>query len=539
MARTDTAFRQQEGITDDSTSVQSVIEQIEEEFTQPSTPSSRESSSADSTQGKASEKYPFSRYSPSPKPKQSSFARQWARKLFFQLLGTTGTTLLSLLALGTSLALTDILKPFPFPLVGMLIAVRLSVGYFSSPPSVFAAYPIRKRVRQVLRDESLLTAGLIVGAYLFDWNFPRLTAGVFFIGNLCLQLGWYFLAQLTLKSGITTSVSKPSLRKQEIVILGTGDHAKQLTDAILNSPELDVSIKGFLDYRKTGFWRYRDIPLLGSPDILEKLIAAEQVDALVIAVEAEDFPHLHGVVETAEAMGVPLCFSPLLYTNTLSSVRLGEIGNLPLLRHQGVSDNKLAWLIKNTMDKIGALVGIVLTAPLMLAAAVAIKLDSPGPILFKQRRSGLHGRTFLLYKFRTMHSDAEKQQELLKELNVMSGPVFKAKNDPRITRVGRILRKYSIDEVPQFFNVLKGDMSLVGPRPPLPKEVVQYEPWQHRRLSIKPGITCLWQINGRNHIDFDQWMRLDLQYIENWSLWEDAKILVRTIPAVIKATGAL
>ncbi|MCK4460303.1 MAG: sugar transferase, partial [candidate division Zixibacteria bacterium] len=165
-------------------------------------------------------------------------------------------------------------------------------------------------------------------------------------------------------------------------------------------------------------------------------------------------------------------------------------------------------------------------------------LESRGPVFFKQVRSGLNGKTFKLYKFRTMCADAEHKKDALTNRNEMTGPVFKIADDPRVTRIGRFLRKYSIDEVPQFINVLRGDMSLVGPRPPLPKEVSEYDPWQHRKLSVKPGVTCLWQVNGRNEIDFDDWMRLDLEYIDNWSLWLDAKILARTIPAVIKGSGS-
>ena len=187
--------------------------------------------------------------------------------------------------------------------------------------------------------------------------------------------------------------------------------------------------------------------------------------------------------------------------------------------------------------KIGALVRLILFLPVMIAAAMAIKIDSRGPIFFRQTRSGINGKTFKLWKFRTMEIDAEKKKAELLSRNEMSGPVFKITNDPRITKVGHYLRKYSIDEFPQFMNVLTGDMSLVGPRPPLPEEVVDFEPWQHRKLSVKPGLTCLWQAGGRNDIDFEDWMKMDLEYIDNWSLWEDTKIMARTIPTVLKGSG--
>ena len=172
------------------------------------------------------------------------------------------------------------------------------------------------------------------------------------------------------------------------------------------------------------------------------------------------------------------------------------------------------------------------------ALALAIKLDSPGPVFFRQRRVGLQGRTFDIFKFRSMYLDAEERLESLRAQNEMSGPVFKMKNDPRITRVGRFIRRTSLDEFPQFWNVLRGEMSVVGPRPPLPSEVRQYKRWQRRRLSVKPGITCVWQISGRNNIDFDRWMQLDLEYIDQWSLWNDIQICLKTIPAVLGSRGA-
>jgi len=210
---------------------------------------------------------------------------------------------------------------------------------------------------------------------------------------------------------------------------------------------------------------------------------------------------------------------------------------MPALVYRSVPENRAALYLKSLFDKIGALVGLTLALPIMLVTALLIRLESKGPVFFKQWRTGENGKPFKLYKFRTMCVDAEDRKKSLADQNEMSGPVFKISKDPRITTVGRFLRKYSIDELPQFINILKGEMSLVGPRPPLPSEVSNYQPWQHRKLSIKPGVTCLWQVNGRNTVDFDEWMRLDLEYIDNWSLALDAKILLRTVPTVPKGTG--
>ena len=193
---------------------------------------------------------------------------------------------------------------------------------------------------------------------------------------------------------------------------------------------------------------------------------------------------------------------------------------------------------KRLFDLLVSSNGVLLTSPLFLLIAVAIKLETPGPVFYRSTRLGRHGRPFCFLKFRSMRADAEALKAQLAHLNEMDGPVFKVRNDPRMTRVGRVLRRTSLDELPQLVHVLRGEMSLVGPRPPIPEEVAQYEPWQRRRLAVVPGITCLWQIRGRNQISFAQWMRLDMEYIDNLSLALDLKILLLTVPAVLRGVGA-
>ncbi|HEY6148511.1 MAG TPA: sugar transferase, partial [Thermoanaerobaculia bacterium] len=195
-------------------------------------------------------------------------------------------------------------------------------------------------------------------------------------------------------------------------------------------------------------------------------------------------------------------------------------------------------VVKRVIDLGLSLLLFMLTLPIQFLAAVAIRLTSSGPIFFRQVRCGLNGRHFTLLKFRTMDAGAEQRLSEISHLNEMTGPVFKVSKDPRLTIVGRVLRRLSIDELPQLWNVIRGDMSLVGPRPPLPEEVSQYQPWQRRRLSMSPGITCLWQVSGRNEVDFDRWMALDLKYIDTWSPMLDLKILLKTVPAVLSGRGA-
>lgn len=197
--------------------------------------------------------------------------------------------------------------------------------------------------------------------------------------------------------------------------------------------------------------------------------------------------------------------------------------------------NHLSYLfIKRLMDIVGASIGIILTAPIMLIVAILVKLEDPkGPILFSQIRNGEYPKTFTMYKFRSMYVDAEERLEEIMHLNEQSGPAFKIKDDPRITKVGKFIRKTSLDELPQLFNVLKGDMSLVGPRPAIPREVEQYTPYQIQRLLVKPGLTCIWQVSGRNNIGFDEWVDLDIKYIKTRSLWLDIKLILMTIPAML------
>jgi exopolysaccharide biosynthesis polyprenyl glycosylphosphotransferase len=219
------------------------------------------------------------------------------------------------------------------------------------------------------------------------------------------------------------------------------------------------------------------------------------------------------------------------------------IGVEPYESHLTIRQSGRPWLayeegLKRLLDIVLATVGLAAMLPLWLGIAVAIKLDSPGPAIFVQERVGLHGRRFRFFKFRSMYANAEQRLAEVMAHNETDGPVFKMRNDPRITRVGAILRRSSLDELPQLVNVLKGEMSLVGPRPPLPREVEQYRPGDAIRLSVKPGLTCLWQISGRSHVGFDQWMEYDREYVRNMSLLLDVQILLRTVWVVISCRGA-
>jgi exopolysaccharide biosynthesis polyprenyl glycosylphosphotransferase len=261
----------------------------------------------------------------------------------------------------------------------------------------------------------------------------------------------------------------------------------------------------------------------------------------VILATGQDFcGKLQESIAACETEGVEAWVSANFFRASIARPSYEQLGRTPMLVFRVTPELSWALLIKESIDRLGALLGLLILSPLFLIVAISIKLTSPGPVIFSQQRAGKHGKPFTMYKFRSMRVGAEKEQEQLKVLNEMSGPVFKVLNDPRITSFGRWMRRTSVDEFPQLFNVLQGHMSLVGPRPLPLYEVENFELTSHRRrLSMKPGLTCLWQIRGRNNVkNFDDWVKLDIEYIDNWSLLLDVSILLKTIPVVLFGTGA-
>jgi len=326
---------------------------------------------------------------------------------------------------------------------------------------------------------------------------------------------------------------------QTVLVIGTGQMAKNFVDKVMNNVHYGLKVLGFLDWdKRPDLWRYRDIPCIGHLDELPDILRRRQVDFVVFAVGRNHLNTIESSLRICEEMGVRVSLLADFFSLKLARRKIDTFFDSPMLCYDPMPGPSLSMVIKTLSDRLLAAVGLVLASPVMLAAVAAIKLSSPGPVIFRQPRCGLNGRKFTLYKFRTMVKDAEALKQSLMRFNEVDGAAFKMKNDPRITPVGKFLRKTSIDELPQLFNVLKGDMSFVGPRPPLADEVIKYDRWQRRKLSMKPGLTCLWQVSGRSNISFDQWMKLDLEYIDNWSLWKDAQIMARTVPAVLKGTGA-
>ncbi len=277
---------------------------------------------------------------------------------------------------------------------------------------------------------------------------------------------------------------------------------------------------------------YRDIPTIVQREVIDEVLFATAVGRV------DDLKQLEPVFLQLEELGVVTRVAVNFLPQSMSDLSFDELSDMPMLTFSTAPRDELLLFVRRCFDLTLSVWLLVLLSPILLAIALAIKVSSNGPVLFRQVRCGLHGRPFTFLKFRSMQLNAEALKSSLAEFNEMDGPAFKMTNDPRLTSIGGFLRRTSLDELPQLWNIFVGDMSFVGPRPSVVDEVRQYEPWQRRRLSMKPGLTCLWQVSGRSELTFEEWMRLDLEYIDNWSLWLDLKIAFLTIPAVLKGRGA-
>ena len=341
-------------------------------------------------------------------------------------------------------------------------------------------------------------------------------------------------------SVLTVRVAHALRGRRDLIIVGSGPRASQLYQDVCEPASGYTRVLGFVDSPNG-----HPVPdvirkqMLGRLEDLEGILMRLPVDEVLIALPAKScYAQIQTAIAVCERGGVEAKYLSDVFEVSLAKPSFEPDGKAPVVSLKFVQDD-YRLVVKRCIDIAGALTGLVLFGPLMIAIAAAIKLTSPGPALFTQERYGLHKRQLRMYKFRTMVPDAEELQAELESCNEAQGPVFKIRNDPRVTSLGRVLRKTSLDELPQFFNVLSGNMSLVGPRPLPKRDVSRFDDAAlMRRFSVKPGLTCLWQVNGRSNADFEHWIALDLKYIDEWSLLLDIAILARTVPAVIRGTGA-
>ncbi|HUJ13593.1 MAG TPA: sugar transferase [Thermoanaerobaculia bacterium] len=429
--------------------------------------------------------------------------------------------------------LRDYLKIYPVVLI-IWSALLFSYHSYHSHRTI----PLRKEMLTVFRVVIVGNVLLATLAYLLPLR--QLSRAWFVLFGLLSAL-LLVLEKISLRL-IARYVRAKGLNYRTVLIVGTGRRAIEVASLVEEHKYWGYKILGFVSdgHRLPNAWArfrvYGTVPEIRT--LLEDGEFPEVVDEIVFAVTRKKLDEMKQIFLLCEELGIRARVAMNFFQNRLARIEVEELEGIPFLTFTTTPSNETQLAAKRLLDIAISLLLLALSLPVITIAAIAIKLTSPGSVLFKQVRIGLNGRTFTLYKFRTMIADAHERLAEVSHLNEMSGPVFKSKADPRITSVGRVLRRFSLDELPQLWNVLKGDMSLVGPRPPIPEEVRSYHRWQRRRLSMKPGLTCLWQVNGRNKIDFDHWMQLDLQYIDNWSPSLDIKILLRTIPAVLLGRGA-
>ncbi len=377
----------------------------------------------------------------------------------------------------------------------------------------------------LLRACSTLVLGLVVLLWIMRETEGIARSVLIYFGGISFAL--VFAKEELLLRWRTSRLGRAQLQRR-LILVGTPEETRQVREEIRRDPSRQFEIAAEVNLNEEPVER------------LVELMHEHSPNGVIMAAQHTYFGQLEQAIAVCEREGVEVWVIADFFKPRISKTTVGVFQGRPVLVYRSVPASTWPLLAKQVLDVCGALALLILTAPLMLLAAVGIKLTSPGPILFRQERCGLNGRPFTMLKFRSMVSDAEQRKHELEALNEMSGPVFKVSHDPRVTPFGRFLRKYSIDELPQLFNVLAGQMSLVGPRPLPVNEVRRFDdPAHRRRLSVKPGLTCLWQIRGRSDLrDFREWVRLDLEYIDNWSLGLDLKILLLTVPVVLRGQGA-
>ena len=364
----------------------------------------------------------------------------------------------------------------------------------------------------------------------FSLKFIALFAVVDLIVLIAFKVVFYYTMRYLRRAG----------HNSRHIIIVADINATSFIDSFIHAKDWGYSISGIVSPDKSLLGKYEKTYIVKNHANLKRVITQYTIDDIFYCLPIDDNRYnLEQLIQDAEEIGVSLHIMQPDNLNGLidEPVKKRKGHDRSFVTYSAVPHNYISLKVKEGFDIIFSALALIVISPVMFLIAVLIKMEDGGPILFKQERISLNGRRFMCYKFRSMIINAEDHIDKLQEMNESDGPTFKIENDPRITKIGRFIRKTSLDELPQFYNVIKGDMSVVGPRPPLLKEVMQYERSQLRRLSMKPGITCIWQVWGRNQVSFKEWMRMDLEYIDSWSLWLDFRIMLATIGVILKAKG--
>jgi exopolysaccharide biosynthesis polyprenyl glycosylphosphotransferase len=429
----------------------------------------------------------------------------------------------------------DFVQPFAYEVPTALAVIPLWVALFYLAGAYRPEYlnaggdAFRRFVAGV--STGVLAVGFV--SFLFNLQLARLfvafLAVFVFVGGGLLRLG--------LRRYLRTRHQRGEMIQQTLIV-GTDRDARELASTLASTPDSSYHVVGYLDERLSPGTQVGDLPVLGGPDLVAEHCAEHRVGVVIVSPAGVSPGTLRDLTIGLEDTPVDLAVAPSLFQVVTRRMTIETVGNVPLLHVDQIRLTRGKATLKRTLD-LGVAAGLgLVAAPIWLLAAILVRVDSPGPILFRQQRVGRDGRRFEMLKFRTMVEDAEERLDEIAHLNEAEGHFFKITEDPRITRVGAHLRRWSVDELPQLWNVLRGDMSMVGPRPPLPSEVDNYEPWHLRRLRVRPGVTGIWQTSGRSNVPFHEAVRMDLFYIENWSLGTDLYLLNRTIAAVLSRRGA-
>ncbi len=369
---------------------------------------------------------------------------------------------------------------------------------------------------------------------------PGLIVYTWFVVIFAAMLWLLLMADRALMQRVISVSSRRKKSLRYLLVVGTDASSLNIARSLTARREWGIKIVGLLTGNESEVGtQIGGFSVLGKTDDLFLILEKYVVDCVVLAEETSNQQDIQSIALRCPVVGVDFILNVSAFVKKVSYVGFEGMQDYSFIVFKPVWRRPELLFIKRLTDLLVSGIVIVLCVPFWIVIPILIKKDSPGPVFYVQDRVGKNGRLFSMFKFRSMVHGADRMQDQVMHLNEMDGPVFKIKNDPRLTRIGMFLRRTSLDELPQLFNVFNGTMSLVGPRPPIVKEVSQYRPWQRKRLSVTPGVTCLWQVTGRNEVKFDEWMKLDMQYIDNWSLALDVKILLRTIKAVVERRGAL